>query len=66
MYDISSLRVKIYRTIILPVVLCGCGNWSLAFREKNGLRMFEIRVLRKVFGLKRYEVTRDWRRLHNE
>jgi hypothetical protein len=43
-----------------------CGTWPLIFKEKNGLRVFEIRVLRKVFGLKRDKVTRDWRRLHNE
>jgi len=60
------LKLKIYRTIILPVVLCGCGTWSLTFREERRLRVFENRVLRRIFGLQRNEVTREWRKLHNE
>jgi len=55
-----------YRTIILPVVLYGCETWSLALREECRLRVLENRVLRTVFGLKRDEVTGEWRRLHNE
>ena len=62
----KNVKIKIYRTIILPVVLCGCGTWSLTLREEDGLRVFEIRVLRKIFWPKRAEVTRDWRRLHKE
>ena len=58
--------IKIYRTIILPVVLYGCETWSLTLREERRLRVFENRVLRKVFGPKREEVTGEWRRLHNE
>jgi hypothetical protein len=58
--------IKIYRTIILPVVLCGCETWSLTLREERWLRVFENRVLRRVFGPKRDEVTRKWRKLHNE
>jgi hypothetical protein len=60
--------MKIYRTIILPVVLygCGCKTWSLTLREKRKLRVFENRVLRRVFGPKRDEVTGEWRKLHNE
>ena len=54
------------RTIILPVVLCGCETWSLILREERRLRVFENRVLRRVFGPKRDEVTREWRKLHNE
>ena len=56
----------IYRTIILPVVLYGCETWSLTLREERRLRVFENRVLRRVFGSKRDEVTGKWRKLHNE
>jgi hypothetical protein len=55
-----------YKTIILPVVLYGCGTWSLTLREEHRLRVFENRVLRGIFGLKRDEVIGDWRKLHNE
>ena len=54
------------KTIILPVVLCGCETWSLTLREERSLRVFENRVLRRVFGPKRDEVTGEWRKLHNE
>jgi hypothetical protein len=57
---------KIYRNIILPVVFYGCETWSLTLREEHRLRVFENRVLRRIFGPKRDEVTREWRRLHNE
>jgi hypothetical protein len=57
---------KIYRTIILHVVLYGCETWSLTLREERRLRVFENRVLRRVFGPKRDEVTGEWRILHNE
>jgi hypothetical protein len=53
-------------TIILPVVLYGCGTWSLTLREEHRLRVFENRVLRRIFGSKRDEVTGGWRKLHNE
>ena len=53
----KNLKIKMYRTIILPVVLYGCGTWSLTLREERRLRVFENRVLRKVFGPKRDEVT---------
>jgi hypothetical protein len=56
----------VYRTIILYVVLCGCGTWSLTLREERRLRVFEYKVLRRIFGLKRDEVTGEWRKLHNE
>ena len=62
----KNLKIKIYRTIILPVVLYGCETRSLTLREKRRLRVFENRVLRKVFGPKRDEVTGEWRKLHNE
>jgi hypothetical protein len=60
-----GLKIKIYRTIILPV-LYGCETWSLTLREERRLRVFENRVLRRVFGAKRDEITGDWRKLHNE
>ena len=57
---------KIYRTIILPVVFYGCETCSLTLREERRLRVFENRVLRRIFGPKRDEVSREWRKLHNE
>jgi hypothetical protein len=53
-------------TIILPVVLYGCETWSLTLREKRRLRVFENRVLRRVFWPKKDEVRGEWRKLHNE
>jgi hypothetical protein len=61
-----NVKVKMYKTIILPVVLCGCETWSLTPREERRLRVFENRVLRRIFGPKRDEVTGEWRKLHNE
>jgi hypothetical protein len=55
-----------YRTIILPLVLYGCETWSLTLKEERRLRVFENRVLRRIFGPKRDEVTGEWRKLHNE
>jgi hypothetical protein len=57
-----NLKVKIYKTIILPAVLYGCETWSLTLREEHRLRVFENRVLRRLFGPKRDEVTGEWRR----
>jgi len=62
----KNLKIKIYRTIILPVVLYGCETWSLSLREERRLRLFENRVLRRIFGPKRDEVTGKWRKVHNE
>jgi hypothetical protein len=62
----KSVKIKIYRTIILPVVLYGCESWSLALREECRLRVFENKVLRRIFGPKRDEVTGEWRRLHKK
>jgi len=62
----KNLKIKIYRTIILPVVLYGCETWSLTLREERGLRVFENRVLRIIFGTKRDDVTGEWRKLHKE
>jgi hypothetical protein len=52
----KKLKIKIYKPIILPVVLYGCETWSLIFREECGLRVFENMVLRNIFGPKRHEV----------
>ena len=65
-FAIQKLKIKIFRTIILHVVLYGCETWSLTLREERRLRVFENRVLRRVFGPKRDEVTGEWRKLHNE
>jgi hypothetical protein len=61
-----NVKVKIYKTIILPVVLYGCETWSLTLREEHRLRVFENKVLRRIFGPMRDEVTGEWRKLHNE
>ena len=62
----KTLKIKIYRTIILPVVLYGCETWSLTLREERRLRVIENRVLRRVLRPKREEVTGEWRKSHNE
>jgi hypothetical protein len=61
-----NVKVKTYKTIILPVVLYGCETWSLTLREEHRLSVFENRVLRRIFGPKRDDVTGEWRKLHNE
>ncbi|KAJ4435405.1 hypothetical protein ANN_18020 [Periplaneta americana] len=61
----KNLKVRIYKTVILPVVLYACETWTLTLREKHMLRVFENKVLRKIFGTKRDEVTGEWRKLHN-
>jgi hypothetical protein len=61
----KNLKIGIYRTIILPVVLYGCETWSLTLKEELRLRVFENRVLR-IFGPRRDKVTGEWRKLHNE
>ena len=62
----KNIKIKIYRTLILHVVFCGCETWSLTLREESRLRVFESRVLRRMFGPKQDEVTGEWRKLHNE
>jgi len=62
----KNLKIKIYRTIILPVVLYGCETWSLTLREERRLRVFENRTLRRIFRPKRDEITGECRKLHNE
>ena len=62
----KNLKIKIYRIKILYVVLYGCETWSLTLLEERKLRVFENRVLRRIFGTRRDEVTGEWRRFHNE
>ena len=62
----ENIKIKIYRSITLPVGLCACETWSLALREECRPRVFEKRVLRRIFGSKRDEVAGEWRKLHNE
>ena len=61
-----NIKIKIYTTIILPVVLYGCVTWSLIVREERSLMVFENRVLRRIFGPKRNEVMGEWRKLDNK
>jgi hypothetical protein len=61
-----NVKVKIYKTIFLPVALYGCETWSVTLREEQRLRVFENRVLRRIFGPKRDEVTGEWRKFHSE
>jgi hypothetical protein len=58
-------RIKIYKTVILPIVLYGCETWSVTLREEHRLRGFESRVLRRIFGPEREE-DGSWRKLHND
>ena len=62
----KNVKIKIYRTTILPLVLYGYGTWSLTLMEERRVKVFENRVLRRIFGPKRDEVTGEWRKLHNE
>jgi hypothetical protein len=59
-----NIKLKIYRTIILPVVLYGCETWSLTLKKKGRLRVFDNSVLRRIRGAKTDEVTGEWRKLH--
>jgi hypothetical protein len=61
-----NVKVKIYKSIILPAVLYGCESWCLTLREEHRLRVFENRVLRRIFRPKRDEVTVEWRKFHSE
>jgi hypothetical protein len=62
----KNMSLKIYRTIVFPVVLFACETLSLTLREECLLRVFENRVLRRIFGPKKDDVTREWRRLHKK
>jgi hypothetical protein len=63
-FSFGGHECRIYKTIILPVVLYGCETWSLTLREEHRLRVFKNRVLRRIFGPKRDEVMGGWR-VHN-
>jgi dolichol kinase len=62
----SRLGIKMFRTLILSVVLYGFEAWRLTLTEEHRLMLFANRVLRKIFGSKRDEVSGDWRKLHSE
>jgi hypothetical protein len=62
----KNIKIKIYINMILPAVLYGCKTWSLTWREERRLRVLENRVLRRIFGPKKDEVTGGRRKLHNE
>jgi len=62
----KNLKIRIYRTIIFPVVLYGCETWSLTLGEETKLRVFENKVLSRIFGPRRDEVMEEWRRMLNE
>ncbi|KAJ4447311.1 hypothetical protein ANN_09315 [Periplaneta americana] len=61
----KNLKVRIYETVILPVLLYGCETWTPTLKEEHTLRVFENKVLRKIFGANRDDVTGEWRTLHN-
>jgi len=58
----KKLNIKIYRTMILPVFVCECETWSRTLRDERRLRVFENRVLRRIFGARRDEVTGEYRK----
>jgi hypothetical protein len=62
----KNVKVKIYKTIILPVVLYGCETWPLTLSEEHRLKVFEKRMLKRIFEPQRDEVMREWRKLHSE
>jgi hypothetical protein len=65
-FQFAVQSFKLYRIVTLPVVLYECDTWYLTLREKQWLRVFENKVLKRIFGPKRDEVTGEWRKLHNE
>ena len=65
-FGINHLKIKEYGNLILLAVLYGCETWLFKLRGESRLRVFENRVLRRIFGPKRVEVTRQWRKLYNE
>jgi hypothetical protein len=62
----KNVKIRIHKTIILPVVLYGCETWSLTLRKEHRLRVFENGLLMRIFGPKRDDLTGEWRKLHNE
>jgi hypothetical protein len=65
-YIDHHIKIRIYKTIILSVVMYGCETWPLTLREEHRRRVFENRVLRRIFEPRRNQVTGEWRKLHNE
>jgi hypothetical protein len=63
---LKNLKIRMYKTIMFTVVLQGCETWSLTLREEHRLRVFQSRVLRRIFGPRRDEVRGGWRKLHKE
>jgi hypothetical protein len=63
---VKKIKIRLHRTIILPVVLYGCETWSLTLREEHRMRVFENSMLRRIFGSKKEKVMRRWRKLHEE
>jgi hypothetical protein len=62
----KNIETRIHKAIVLPVVLYGRETWSLTLRQEHRLRVFENRMLRRIFGPKRDGVMGGWRKLHNE
>jgi hypothetical protein len=62
----KNTKIRVYRNVVLPAVLYGCETWSFTLREEQRLRVFENRVVRRIFGPRTDRVTGEWRRLHNE
>ena len=63
---LKKLKIKIHRTTIFPIVLYGCETWSLTLKEGHRMRNLENMVLRGILGFMSVEVTREWKKLHNE
>jgi hypothetical protein len=63
---LRNVKIRIYNTKFLPLILSGCETWSLTLREELIRGVFENRVLRRIFGRRRDKVTGGWRKLHNE
>jgi hypothetical protein len=61
-----NIKIRIYKTKVLPVVLYGYESWSLTLRDEHRLKVFENRMLRRIFGPKKNELKGGWRKLHNE
>jgi len=60
------MKIKIHKIVLFPVVLYGCETWSLTLREERRLRVFQNRVLRRIFGPKSVDVKREWTKQYNE
>jgi hypothetical protein len=62
----KNIKIRIYKTTVLPVVMYRCETWFLTLKEEHRLRVFENRVLRRIFGPKRDAVIGSWRKLHSD